>query len=117
MHALAAYLRTLEAEIVGIHLPPIPERDIALKACRLAGKTVVPLDAQPTVVITADAVVDGGIVRNLKDETDAAVPHAERVIVFKRAGDVPLAPTMDAYLDVAMTPGRDVWVDQVGASG
>jgi hypothetical protein len=59
----------------------------------------------------------------LKDELDEALPEAEKVVVVKHAGDVPLAPTLDAYLDVAMIPGRDVWfhdicgVPYVGASG
>jgi acyl-coenzyme A synthetase/AMP-(fatty) acid ligase len=111
------YLRALDAPEVAVHLPSMPERNIAIDACRAAGKTVVALDARPRIVITADAAVAGGVVRNLKDEVDAAVPDAERVIVFRHAGDAALAPTLDAYLDVVMIPGRDIWVDQVGASG
>jgi acyl-coenzyme A synthetase/AMP-(fatty) acid ligase len=107
----------LEASAVGVHLPDGPEKDTALEACRLAGKAVLSLEARPTVVVTADASLEDGVVRNFKEETDAAVPDAERVIVFRRVGDAPLAATMDAYLEVPMTPGRDVWADQVGASG
>lgn len=115
--ALAAYLAALDTEDVGVHLGDLPERDVAFEACRLAGKRVVGLDARPSVVVTADGVFENGVTRPLKDEVDAAVPQARRVIVFRVAGDVPLAPTLDAYLTVTMLSGRDVWADQVGASG
>jgi len=68
------------------------------------------LDARPGVIITADGVVENGTVRCLKDEVDVAVPDARTVLVLRLLGDAPLAATMDAYLDVQMTPGRDVWV-------
>jgi len=61
--------------------------------------------------VTADGVVENGVVRCLKDEVDTAVPDAERVIVLRLIGDAPLAPTLDAYLDVRMIEGRDVWFD------
>jgi len=61
--------------------------------------------------VTADADVEGGVVRPMKDEVDAIAPDAERVIVLRLAGDAPLAPTLDAYLDVVMIEGRDVWDD------
>jgi hypothetical protein len=105
------YLADLNVEVVGVHLPPGAPRDLVVDACRLAGKTVVGLDARPRVVVTADGVVDNGAVRCLKDEVDDAVPDAERVVVLRLAGEAALAPTMDAYLDVHMIEGRDVWFD------
>ena len=104
---LADYLAGLNVEAVGVHLPGVPERALVVDACRAAGKAVVGLDA--SVVVTADGVVENGVVRPLKDEVDAAVPDAERVIVLRLIGDMPLAPTLDAYLDVEMIEGRDVW--------
>ena len=114
---LAEFLRTLDTDEIGVHLLHLPVRNLVLDACRMANKTAVTLDAKPQVIVTADAVVERGNIRCLKDEVDAAVPDARRVIVFRIAGDVPLAPTLDAYLDVVMIPERDVWFDQVGASG
>jgi acyl-coenzyme A synthetase/AMP-(fatty) acid ligase len=109
---LAEYFAVLDATEIGVHLPSTPEREVAIEACRLAGKTVVGLDAGPRVVVTADGVLEGGVVRCLKEEVDAAVPGAERVIVLRLIGDAPLAATLDAYLDVHMIDGRDVWVDE-----
>jgi hypothetical protein len=105
------YLAGLNVEAVGVHLPPGAERGFVVDACRAAGKTVVDLDAEPRVVVTADGVVENGAVRCLKDEVDDAVPGAERVIVLRLLGEAALAPTMDAYLDVRMIEGRDVWWD------
>jgi hypothetical protein len=112
---LAAYLSAFDAGEIGVHGLPSPELDMTLTACRLAGKDVVSLGERPRVVVTADGMVDAGIVRCLKDEVDAAVPDAACVIVVRHAGDVPLAATLDAYLDVEMIPGRDVWFDDVCA--
>jgi hypothetical protein len=64
-------------------------------------------------VITADGTASDGVVRALKSEVDAAVPEAHTVIVLRLVGDVPLAPTLDAYLDVEMIEGRDVWLDEL----
>jgi acyl-coenzyme A synthetase/AMP-(fatty) acid ligase len=111
--ALAAYLRTIDVAEIGVHLPGIAERDDVADACRAAGKNVVGLDAKPAVVVTADGVAENGSVRCLKDEVDEAVPGARRVIVLRVIGDAPLAATMDAYLDCAMSDGRDVWIDDI----
>jgi len=105
------YLAGLNVEAVGVHLAPGGERDFVIAACRAAGKAVVDLDARPRVIVTADGVVDNGAIRCLKDEVDEAVPDAERVIVLRVLGDAALAPTLDAYLDVHMIEGRDVWFD------
>jgi len=109
--ALADYLAGLNVEDVGVHLPGVPERAFVVECCRAAGKAVVELGAGPSVVITADGVASNGSVRCLKDEVDEAVPGAERVIVLRLLGNAALAPTMDAYLDVRMIDGRDVWFD------
>ena len=106
---LADYLAGLNVETIGVHLPGVPERAFALECCRAAGKAVVDLGAGPPVVVTADGVVENGVVRCLKDEVDEARPGAELVIVLRLIGDMPLAPTLDAYLDVHMMEGRDVW--------
>lgn len=118
---LAGHLRSLDVQQIGIHLPPGPERDAVAAACRQAEKEVIDVGARPDVVITADGVLSDGVVRPLKLEVDAAVPDARIVIVLRLVGHVPLAPTLDAYLEVEMVEGRDVWLDdlanQVGASG
>ena len=106
---LADYLAGLNVETVGVHLPGVLKRDFVLECCRAAGKALVDLGAGPSVVITADGIVENGVVRALKDEVDEALPGAERVIVLRLVGDAPVAPTMDAYLDVHMIEGRDVW--------
>lgn len=110
---LAAYLRSIDASLVGVHLPASEELDLTLEACRLADKQVVALDERPSVVVTADGAFDDGVVRCLKEEVDAAVRDARHVVVFRILGDAPLAPTLDAYLDVDMAPGRDVWFQDV----
>lgn len=120
--ALVAFLRGTGAREVGVRLPPILERVVTLQACRSAGLEVVDLAARPPVVVTADGVLDAGCVHPLKDEVDELVPDARTVIVVRHLGPVPLAPTLDAYLDTWMIPGRDVWFhdvcpDYVGASG
>jgi acyl-coenzyme A synthetase/AMP-(fatty) acid ligase len=117
---LGSFLRSLDR--IGLHLPAGPERTAIARACERAGVSVVDISAAPEVLVTADGVMDGGLVRPLKEEVDAAVPGARTVIVLRLVGDGPLAATMDAYLDVEMREGRDVWfdemfTDQVGASG
>ena len=108
---LADYLAALGGAEVAVHLPGMAEERAALEACNAAGKTVVGLDTGPKVVITADGVVDNGVVRCLKDEVDRIVPDAQCVIVLRHMGDAALAPTLDAYLDVRMIEGRDVWLE------
>lgn len=111
--AMIDLLEHLGVDEIGVHLPGLPQRELVIDACARAGKTVVGLDARPRAVITADGVLEDGVVRCLKDEVDAAAPGAERVIVLRVIGSAPLAPTMDAYLDVHMIPGRDTWYDAV----
>ena len=110
---LVEHLRALEVDEVGVYLLQGQERDEVVAACRDAGKSVVDLDLQPAVVITADAMLQDGVVHTLKEDVDAAVPDAQTVIVLRLVGDAPLAPTMDAYLDVEMIAGRDVWLDDL----
>ena len=108
---LADYLAGLEGTEIAVHLPGMAEERDALEACSAAGKTVVGIDARPKAVITADGVVENGVVRCLKDEVDRIVPHAQCVIVLRHIGDAALAPTLDAYLNVRMIEGRDVWLE------
>lgn len=96
-----------------MHLPGVACEPDVRAACERAGARVTELHAGARVVITADGVGERGVVRALKDEADAVAERAERVIVLRLAGDAPLAPTMDAYLDVPMRPGRDVWLDDL----
>lgn len=112
---LVRRLRSLDVEQIAVHLPAGAERDAVEAACRETGKEIAGLEASPDVVVTADAVVADGLVRPLKEEVDAALPDARTVIVIRLAGGVPLAPTLDAYLDVEMVPGRDVWLEDLGA--
>ena len=112
LERLVSHLHSYGA-VVGVHLPGVASLDEILDACARADVRVVGFDEHPRVVVTADGVVSDGVVRCLKDEVDAIVPGAERVIVIRNIGDAPLAPTMDAYLDVEMIPGRDVWLDEV----
>lgn len=118
----SAFLRSLGEHDIGVHLPPCAQRDSITEACRLAGKQVVDIASAPDVIVTADGVLSSGIVRPLKEEVDRAIPNARIVVVLRMVGNAPLAPTLDAYLDVEMREGRDVWfddlsADQVGASG
>lgn len=118
----SAFLRSLDDLEIGVHLPSCAERDSIAEACRLAGKQVVDIASAPDVIVTADGVFSNGIVRPLKEEVDRAIPNARIVVVLRMIGNPPLAPTLDAYLDVDMREGRDVWfeelaADQVGASG
>ncbi len=110
---LTGRLRSLDVEEIGVHLLPGAERDAVAEACRQANLRIVGLDALPRVIVTADAVVAEGVVRPLKEEVDAAVPDAETVLVIRIAGDVPLAPTLDAYLETELIPGRDAWLEDL----
>lgn len=109
---LVEELRAVEVVEIGVHLPGLACADAVREACASANKRIVALDTAPRVVVTADGVACDGVVRSLKDEVDAIVPGAERVFVLRLLGNAPLAPTMDAYLDVDMVPGRDVWIDE-----
>lgn len=104
-------------ETVGVYLDGVPARQQVIEACARAGKRVVDVREMPKIVITADGVIENGMVRPLKEEVDEALPDAGRVFVLRHLGNVPLSPTYDVYLDVPMKPGRDIWLDQVGASG
>ncbi len=110
---LTAYLRSLPFGTVAVHLGSAPEHAWVREACRLADKHIVAADEAPDIVVTADGVVEEGHVRPLKDEVDAIAGDAQRVVVLRLVGDAPMAPTMDAYLDVVMREGRDVWFDDL----
>lgn len=110
---LEAFLHELDPLVVGVHLDGVDERDAVVRLIEQAGRVVVGLEAHPRVVVTADGVAIDGVVRPLKDEVDTAVPDAEHIVVIRKLGDAALAPTLDAYLDVEMTPGRDVWLDEL----
>lgn len=109
---LAQRLRSLDVEEIGVHLPPGRERDAVEAVCKEAEVRIVGLEALPRAIVTADGVVADGVVRPLKHEVDAAVPDAKTVFVLRLVGDVPLAPTLDAYLETEMVSGRDVWVER-----
>jgi acetyl-CoA synthetase len=103
---------------VCIYLPMIPELAYAMLACArigavhsvvfagfsaeaLRGRIV---DADCEVVITADGGLRGPKKIHLKpivDEAVAGLPLVRRVLVARRTGDA-----------VAMTPGRDLWLDE-----
>jgi acyl-coenzyme A synthetase/AMP-(fatty) acid ligase len=110
---LADVLRSYGAKTLAVDVPAGPEVDITALACEIAGVRIVDSSASPDVVVTADAVPMNGTVVPLKDEIDELYPEVAHVIVVRHAGDIPLAPTMDAYLDVTMIPGRDVWFHDV----
>ena len=102
---------------VTLYLPMVPEAAAAMLACTrigaihsivfggfspdsLAGRIQ---DCDSKLVITADEGCRGGKRIPLKANVDAALtncPGVERVIVIRRTGG-----------DVAMTEGRDVWLD------
>ena len=110
---LVGHLRSRDETEVAVHLPGLAELDaIVREAVDGAGKHIVALNRHSRVVVTADGIVEDGVVRCLKDEVDALAPHAARVIVFRHVGNAPLAPTLDAYLDIEMVEGRDVWCDE-----
>ena len=111
---------------VTIYMPMIPEAAYAMLACTrigaihsvvfggfspdsLGGRIV---DAESTVVITADEGLRGGRPVPLKDNTDKAIDIAARhhvmvrtVLVVRRTGG-----------KIAWAPGRDFWMEEEAAS-
>ncbi len=107
---------------VTIYLPMIPEAAYAMLACArigavhsvvfggfspdsLAGRI---LDAESTIVVTADEGLRGGRPVPLKANTDAALAHCpdvKDVIVVRRTGGA-----------IAMKPGRDIWYHEAAAN-
>lgn len=109
---------------VAIYLPLVPEAIVAMLACARLGAphSVVfggfsaealhtrILDAEASLVITADGGFRRGSASALKPAVDEALAHGDtpvrHVLVVRRTGQ-----------DVAWTPGRDVWWDEaVGAA-
>jgi acetyl-CoA synthetase len=110
-----------KGDCVAIYLPLIPEIVAAVLACARLG---VPhmvvfagfaasalrdriIDSNAKVLITADGSYRGGKTIELKqiaDEAVAETPTIEKTIVVRRTGK-----------DVAMTPGRDVYLDDLMA--
>ena len=108
-----------EGDVVGTFLPMAPEAAIASHACAHVGAVQAPIfsgfaghavsarlaDGRAKVVITADASFRRGRLVHMKevlDEALAAAPTVERVVVWRRAG-----------VECPMTPGRDVWWDDL----
>jgi len=100
---------------VAIYMPMVPEAAISMLACARLGviHTVIfggfsseaikdrVNDCQARVIITADGGWRRGKVVELKGNVDRALggtPSVEKVVVLKRTGH-----------EVTMTPGRDVW--------
>ena len=100
---------------VAIYMPMIPEAIVAMLACArlgvlhsvvFAGFTATALsariaDAEAKLLITSDGQFRHGKAEPLKEAADQAVADTgtiEHVLVVKRSG-----------IDVAWTPGRDVW--------
>jgi acetyl-CoA synthetase len=98
-----------------IYMPMIPEAAISMLACARIGAihSVVfggfsaealkdrIINAEATMVITADGGHRGGKIVELKHAVDEAVPHCptiENVIVYQRTGH-----------DIEMHEGRDIW--------
>ena len=107
---------------VGVYMPVVPELAVALLACARIGavhsvvfggfsaQAIVDRmnDAGAKVNVTADGGWRRGKVVPLKATVDEALPQCptvERVVVYKRTGD-----------KVAMTPGRDLWWDELMAA-
>ncbi len=121
---MAEALRALgigEGDAVGTFLPMAPEAAIASHACAHIGAVQVPIfsgfagpavssrlaDAGAKLVITADESYRRGKLVPMKDVLDDALadaPSVETVVVWRRAG-----------AGCPMTPGRDVWWDDVVA--
>jgi acetyl-CoA synthetase len=116
-------LRVKKGDRVTIYLPMIPELPIAMLACvRLgaihsvifAGFTAQSIasrinDSTSKVVITSDGAYRRGKILELKPIVDESIKQTtgvEKVIVVKRTGS-----------SVPMQPGRDLWYQEVLASG
>ena len=110
-----------EGDAVGTLLPMSPEAAIASHACAHIGAIQVPIfsgfaapavsarlaDAGAKVVVTADAAYRRGrlvAMKEVLDEALADAPTVERVVVWRRSG-----------ADCPMSPGRDVWWEDVVA--
>ncbi len=101
---------------VTLYMPMVPELAIAMLACARIGAPHSVVfggfsadalrdrinDCQSKLVVTADGGWRRGTVIGLKKITDEALeaaPTVEKVVVYRRMGNV----------DAAMKPGRDVW--------
>jgi acetyl-CoA synthetase len=108
-------------DTVGIYLPMAPETAIASHACAHVGAIQVPIfsgfaapalaarlaDAGAKVLITCDGSLRrGGAVamKTIADDALVDAPTVEHVVVWRRLG-----------IDCAMTPGRDVFWDELVA--
>jgi acetyl-CoA synthetase len=114
-------LGVAEGDVVGTFLPMAPEAAIAAHACAHVGAVQAPIfsgfagpaissrlaDAGAKVVLTADASYRRGKLVPMKEVLDDALaeaPAVEHVVVWRRAG-----------VECPMTPGRDVWWEDVVA--
>ena len=108
-----------QGDAVGTFLPMSPEAAIASHACAHIGAIQVPIfsgfagpavssrltDAGAKVVLTADASYRRGKLVEMKAVLDEALrdsPSVERTVVWRRAG-----------VACPMTPGRDLWWDEI----
>lgn len=119
----AAHLSRLgirKGDRVVLFMPVVPEAAVAFLAAAMLGAVVVPTfsgyaadalatrlqDSDAKILITADGTTRRGKRVDLKSVADEAVsmsPAVETVIVFRHLGDA------------AMTTGRDVYWDELGA--
>ena len=112
-------------DTVGLYMPMIPELVAVFYAALKIGATVIPVfsgfaapalatrlqDGACRLLFTADGSVRRGKPFAIKPEADRAValyPEVERVVVVDRLGGERRA---QAGVEIAMTPGRDVWWD------
>ena len=108
-----------EGDAVATFLPMAPEAAIASHACAHIGAIQVPIfsgfagpavssrlvDSEARAVLTADASYRRGRLVPMKEVLDEALagsPSVEQVVVWRRAGG-----------GCPMTPGRDVWWDEI----
>jgi len=108
---------------VAIYMPMILELPVAMLACTRIGAAHSVVfggfspdalrdrinDAEAKVLVTADGGWRRGAVVALKEQADVALadtPSIEHVVVARRIGDAGGAPA-------PMTPGRDLWWDEV----